>query len=374
MANLIDYLEWRGDIPFAVDPFNEVDGLLLAVLAYMDFGNVSSDGTAVSIQGVYKEFLKKHTREEISARGSNTAKAALILGEMCKGMRFRNTKLCYYINDIDREEDAQISAVTSLLDDGTAYVAFRGTDRSLVGWKEDFNLFYLSETGGQRRAKSYLNEVGASLGRKLRVGGHSKGGNFAVYAASFCDEPIQSEIIEVYSFDGPGFRKDIIDSDGYKRILPKIISIVPDTSVVGMLLSSASIHRVVKSTAVGILQHDGFTWAVCRNRFIQAPMSEMGRLIQRTMGGWLEQIDNETRQSLTNTIFSLLEATGQDTFDSISEQKWKSAAAMITSMAGLPKEKRQELLRLVGKLIQSGGQSAAFYLPRKIYRKTSGKR
>lgn len=364
MANLFDYLSWRGDVPLSLDPFGEVDALLLAELAYVDLaGLVPAEGSA-SLREVCAGFFKTHSRAELAEGGNSGFKAALQLEEMCAGSRFRDTRLFYYVSEIDREREAQFAAVTALLPDGTAFVAFRGTDSTLVGWKEDFHLACLPQTEGQRRAAAYLDAVGAALDRPLRVGGHSKGGNFAVYAASFCASVLQERIEAVWSFDGPGFRAEVLEAEGYRRMLPKIRSVVPDTSVIGRLLSSASVPRVVKSGASGIQQHDGFTWALRRNRFVEAPPTELGLLLEKALGNWLENMDDETRESLTDTVFSLLEATGQDSFHAMSEQKWKSAEAVAASMVWLPREKRQELRKLAGRLLQSWGQSAAAYLPR----------
>ncbi|MBQ7525969.1 MAG: DUF2974 domain-containing protein [Abditibacteriota bacterium] len=357
MYNIFDYLTWRGDIPFSADPFNEVDNMILAELAYTDFEGVPKRG-AMSLAQARRVFFLRHKREEFTDSASYPAKSAALLDAAGKCPRFADIALRYRINEIDREKGSQISAVTFVLGDGTAYVAFRGTDNTLAGWKEDFDISYLRETEGQRRAVEYLNEVGRKIDLPLRVGGHSKGGNFAVYAAAFCHEPLRERIIEVYTNDGPGFRKEITQSEEYKRLLPKIISIVPDTSVVGMLLSSSCKHKVVKSSAVPGFQHDGTTWSVVRNRFERTKKSDLGKFIEKALGGWLESMDYETRKSFTYTLFSLIESTGRDTIDEITEQKIKRAEAIISAMAGMPKKKRGELLRLLCDLIRAGRQTA----------------
>ncbi|MBQ3372054.1 MAG: DUF2974 domain-containing protein [Oscillospiraceae bacterium] len=363
MATIFDYLEWRGDVPFSADPFQEVDNLVLAELVYTDFsGIVPSDGTEITLQDAFDTYFRTHSREELLADKSFYSKCPLLMDEMVKGGRFGEMKLSRYIDEIDVRREAQISAVTFRLSDGTAYVAFRGTDGSLVGWKEDFNFSFLSETKGQSRAIQYLNRIGAKLDCPLRVGGHSKGGNLAVYASAFCEPAVREKILTVYSNDGPGFKQETTDSDEYMQLLPKIVSIIPDTSIIGLLLSSKSTHRVVKSSASGILQHDGLTWQVHRNRFVEAPLSPAGELIHKTMGAWLEQMDDETRQSFTDTVFFPIEATGMDTFSEISDQKWKSVEAMLDAVKQIPKEKQKEVFRLLGQLGQIGTQAAAAYL------------
>ena len=364
MANMFDYLNWRGDVPFSADPFNEVDNLILANLAYTDLeGIVPPDGTAIPLSVVRDQFFKTHDKEALKRNPSFLAKPPLLMDDMLSGPRFRDITACCYINNVNVDKRFQISAVTFLLGDGTIYVAFRGTDNSLTGWKEDLDLSYITETPGQKLAVQYLEKVASLFPCPIRVGGHSKGGNFAVYASSFCEPLVQDRIINVYSNDGPGFLEDVTRSAGYLRILPKVTSIIPDTSVIGLLLSSLSIHRVVKSTATWIMQHDGFSWCINRNQFVSAELSEIGKFINQTLDSWISRLDDETRRSFTDTVFTVLEATGKDTVNEISREKIKSMEKMLGSMPFIPKEKQAELLRLAGQLLQIGGQTALEQLP-----------
>ena len=362
MAVLQEYLDWRADVPFSAAPFNDVDNLILATLAYTDFdGIVPSGRESVSLDLIYRSFYQTHCRENIPDHGPQIEKAPLLMDGMLSGVRFGSLEACRYINEIDSDKSAQISAVTFLLEDGTAYVAFRGTDSTLVGWKEDFNLSYLSETAGQQRAVQYLEETAAEISRPLRVGGHSKGGNFAVYASAFCS--VQDRILSVYSNDGPGFRAEIVQSDAYRRILPKLVSIIPDTSIIGLLLKSDADQKVVRSSASGIQQHDPFTWCVCRDSFERAELSEAGKIIDKAMDTWVEGMDDETRRSFTETVFSLFESTGAETFQEIGRNKARNAEVILSHLFSLAKDKQKELLMLAGQLIQSGGQAAVSQLP-----------
>ena len=371
MANIFDYLTWRGDVPFSVDPFNEVDNLVLSELAYTDFdGIVPQGGAAVSLQTVCDAFFARHTEEELLSLRAYTAKAPLLLRGMLSGERFRDAKLSWYVNEISKDQALQLSAVTVLLPNRTAFVAFRGTDGTVVGWKEDFNFSFQSQTEGQGRAVAYLNRVGKALDCPIYVGGHSKGGNLAVYAASFCEKEIRERILRVYSNDGPGFRREIVEKPGYLQILPKVTRIVPDTSVIGMLMTSKSMPMVVKSAASGIAQHDGFSWQVQRNRFEAAELTETGKLLEQTVGGWLEQMDDDARRTLTDTVFTLVESTGMEKFSEISAQKLKSAEAMLSSLREIPKENQQEVLSLFTQLGQMGGAAAANYLKNLVRKKT----
>ncbi len=361
MATVFDYLRWRADVPFSVASFNPVDNLILSELSYTDFaGIVPPNG--ISLREAHKAFFASHTREEIQSKKSFTAKAPLLMDEMIDGCRFGNIILRSYIDEVG--PDIQLSAVTFDLGDGTSYVAFRGTDGTLVGWKEDFNFSFLNETLGQKKAVTYLN----SIEGHLRVGGHSKGGNLAIYASAFCGD--QDKILEVYSNDGPGFREQIINTDGFHRILPKVKSIIPDTSVIGLLLSSEYPHQVVKSSASGIVQHDGFTWQVTRRGFEEAALSDLSILIEKTVSGWLAEMDDAQRESFTEIVFSLFESTGQETFSAMSAQKWKTAESIVNAVMALPKEKQQEAMKLLTQLGQSSGQAAINFLSDRLNKQT----
>ena len=343
MATVFDYLDWRADVPFSADSFNEVDNLVLAELAYTDFrGIVPEDGRRIPLSDACRLFFSQHTHKEILANKSFTAKAPLLMEKMTEGQRFGSMTLRNYIDESG--DGFQLSAVTFGLPDGTEYVAFRGTDGTVAGWKEDLYFSFMHETEGQRLAVQYLNGIGGTL----RVGGHSKGGHFAVYASAFGNA--RDRILEVYSNDGPGFREEIVGKAEFQEILPKVIKIIPDSSLIGLLLSDGEDYLVVKSTAFGIKQHDALTWQVRRNRFEPAKLSDMSRVAQKTIGSLLDKIDDEDMQTLTDLLFYLIESTGQDRFSSMNADKRKTSESILTALWKLPPEKQQEWFKLIGKL------------------------
>ena len=254
MANIHEYLIWRGDVPFTVSPFNEVDALVLSELAYTDFhGVLSEEGEQrITVEEARRLFWEKHTREEIMAMDSYTKTAPFLMDEMAGKGRFGGTVMAYYYDVIDTNVDVQLAALTFYLPDGTAFVAFRGTDDTVVGWKEDFNLSYMPETEGQCRAAEYLNAHFSGQSIPIRVGGHSKGGNLAMYAAVCAEKAVRDRIIAVYNNDGPGFLKEFTETDAYREMLPRIICTVPEKAVIGTLLDSKAFQHVVKSTSSGI--------------------------------------------------------------------------------------------------------------------------
>lgn len=361
MPNIFDYLSWRADVPFSAAPFNAVDNLILSELVYTEFADVvPDDETAVSLAEARERFYALHNRAEIEARTaySYTARAPFLMDSMEKGSRFRELRLCAYEALTDPDAAAQFAAVTYLLPDGTAFVAFRGTDGTVVGWKEDLILSYRSDTVGQLRAADYLARVAALTDRPLRVGGHSKGGNLAVYAAAHSTERLQDRLIQVWSNDGPGFREEVRSRPGYKRIQPKCVSIVPDTSVIGLLLESDCARSIVKSSASGLVQHDGFTWECGPQAFVPAELTRAGAYLEKTVDNWVARQDDETLRSLVDSLFTVFEATGAETFHSMTTRKFRTAELMMAAFRALPKEKQRELLAATGKLVTSTGATA----------------
>ena len=193
MANMLDYLDWRGDLNFAVSEFNEVDNLLLAQLVYVDFEGIvpgPEDGGSICVTEASRLFFETHDENEIMKKVSMTKTAIYVLKKMAETRRFADAELFGYVNDISMEEESQFSVVCVRLGDGSVYVAFSGTDNTIVGWKENFNMGFLSETPGQLKAVDYLNRMAEGI-EQIRVGGHSKGGNLSVYASVKCKAAIQ---------------------------------------------------------------------------------------------------------------------------------------------------------------------------------------
>ncbi len=339
-----------------MDPFNEVDNLILAQTAYIDFDGIvpESREDAIPIKEVYNQYWLMHTKEEIMQRESFVKLSPFLLEPLAESRRFGDMKLSGYVNHINKDTQAQMSAVQFELDDGTVYVAFRGTDETIVGWKEDFNLSFMPQTEGQRLAVEYLNTNFADTDLRLRVGGHSKGGNFAVYASAFSLATVEAQIMEVYTNDGPGFRPELTRKEAYTNIMKKTISIVPRDSVIGRLLSSSLVPRVVGSGASGIMQHDALTWQIKGNRFLQAEQSRESRLLEKILSDWLVNVDDEGRKLFVDQIFGVLQATGLDTMKEVRSANLTDLSEAIQAARKLPKDQQKEFAEVLTQLIKSG--------------------
>ena len=356
---LLDYLQWRNDVPLSVSPFNEVDNVIFSYLSYIDFRDLKEDWKGFfDLKDLFRDFCEKHSLEEIETTGEFTERAPLLLKEMMEGERFSATKTGYYAEDFDKDKVKQFAALVFLLPDGRNYISFRGTDKTITGWKEDFLMSCQSETAGAKEAVEYFNKIAPVLEGELILGGHSKGGNFAMYAAAFCEAECKERIVQVYNNDGPGFREEIIQSPEFQEILPKILTVAPQSSIIGQLLSNPAEQHVIHSTAKGILQHDAMTWEAEKDTLVSSELDELSEYTKTTLGSWLESMDDETRESLCTTAFSLIESTKSETFIEFSGNLMKNMETIWKEMGKLPEEKKKEIMNALSNLMESSKQAA----------------
>lgn len=311
MADMLDYLAWRGDIEFPQMPVNPVDALIFSTLSYIQFEDIVPDNPmqSISLEAAAAGLFSLSAPEN----RVRVKKDLELLEAAAKSKRFDNIKMSFYRSILIPEEDTQFAAVTIFLEDGSAYIAFRGTDSTLVGWKEDFNMTFQSSIPAQRLALEYVKEFAAVHPIPIWMGGHSKGGNLAVYAAAKCGELLQKRIVEVHNQDGPGFSEAMMSDPGYRNILPKLRSYVPQSSVIGMLLEHEEPYTIIKSNQIGIMQHDPYSWQVLGPNFL--PVEELtadSRFLDRTFKNWLSKMSNEERSEFFDTVFELLESTGAE--------------------------------------------------------------
>ena len=367
MATVSDYLDWRGDIAFSTDPFNEVDNVLLSLFSYVDLEGVLKEGEALPIREVCRRYFEVHETEEILARDSYVKLTPFLMDRASETGRFSGTILHHYVNIIDTDADEQMSAVTFDLDDGSSYVAYRGTDGSIVGWREDFNLSWLKRTKGQKHAVEYLNKIGSLKNRPLHVGGHSKGGNLAVYAAAFCDESVRNRVMEIYTNDGPGFMKEVARSGELKRIQPKICSIIPEAALFGLLMYGDYEHTIIKSSAKGILQHDAQTWQVRGNRFVRADgLVDTSILMDKILTDWIADVDPEQRKRFVDYLFDVLETPGADSFAQLKQNRIRNLVELFRISRGMDKERRRQAFEVLSVLAKTGKGALIEELKKKI--------
>jgi hypothetical protein len=371
MANIMDYLDWRGDLTFFRSPFNEVDSMILCMLCCVDFtGYVPAPGEnrGEVLKEVAARYFEVHDVSE-TLGVLTPAEVLPMFHKMAGTARFGGLLLSAAVNTVDEEREEQFSALCVTLPDGTKNVIFRGTDDTIVAWKENFNMSVFDTVPAQSDALSYLLAVARGGQAPLRVCGHSKGGNLAVFAAMHCPPDIQARILNIYNSDGPGFRQPVLDDPGYQNIRQKITTLVPQSSTVGMLLSHSEEYEVVRSTKLsGPFQHNGFTWEVLGTSFIRRPdLSFRGRLFDQTFKVWLEGLSLEQRRECVDALFDILTSTGARTLRDLNENRLRKALDLARNSRRLEPEGQHILSEALSLLLRQYLRNMTASLPKPTY-------
>ena len=305
MSDIRDYIRWRGDLSFSQDPLHPVDALVFSALSYIHMEQVlkESDGP-VLLRDLGRELLEREDLSDL-IRSKNDPD---LLALAADSSRFGDCQVLRCRSLLDPSQDTQFFAVTFLLDDGSAMIAFRGTDFTVVGWKEDFNMSFQQTVPAQLLALTYVREISFLHSGPIRICGHSKGGNMAVFSAARSSPMLQQRILGVYNNDGPGFSDYLMGDPGYKAVVPIIHTFVPQSSIIGMLMDHEEPYTIIKSRQIGLMQHDVYNWEIQGPRFV--PMEEItadSRFLNETIRKWYASMDNVQRNQVVDAVFGLFE-------------------------------------------------------------------
>ena len=329
MANIIDYIAWRGDLPFSVVPFNDIDSLILCQISYLDFGGIVSESfkKCVRLKDAAERFrsAKDFSRRRKVGVMINSQTVELLFAA-ASSKRFGDVKACGYTTRFDLQKEEQFSALTFLTGDKYAFVVFRGTDDTIIGWKEDFNMGVLETVPSQIDALFYLTEAMKSIRGRFRTGGHSKGGNLSIYAAANIDPKFKKRISCVYNNDGPGFREE----------------------------------TVVESEQSGIMQHDPFSWHLTKDGFVSlSGFDPASKWFHDTFNAWFLELPDAERSRFVTTLFKVLEATDAKTNSELEKNWWQNSAKIVGAFAKLDGPSRDNIIKTVQLLFQIGHRHLA---------------
>lgn len=360
MANMIDYLMWRGDLDFSSAPFNEVDSLILTQLVYLDFEGIIPDissKNSITLKKASEQFFRIYQPDILSGSPQLIRECAEILKAAMNTKRFRDSRLSKYISEVNPREEYQFSAMRIVLADKSIYLSFSGTDNSLAGWKENFNMSFLTETPGQRRAVEYVNAVLPFGKKQIRLGGHSKGGNLAVYAAVKSKKAVQNRLLEVYNFDGPGFTREMVSKEEYPDILPKIRTMIPQSSIIGILLEHEEDFTVIESMEKGLMQHRAMSWRVQGPKFIHLQQrAEDSIFWDGTLRSWIAGLNHEERKNFVDTLFAVLENAGIDDTEKLNKMTFGKFITLMKAVDKLGEEEKEVLSCTIRKLTEEVGR------------------
>ena len=346
IPDMLDYINWRGDLSFEDSAFNDIDAVILCQILYLNFDGFFKDSgfkDFIKISELAERFINADDFKTRSDTGVLINKQTVdLLKAAGKSKRFSEIKAAGYISVLDLSMEEQFSAITYVIKNKTNFVAYRGTDDNIVGWKEDFNLAIHDIVPSQKDAQEYLKRAARNLNGFFYIGGHSKGGNLAVYAAAASPSGIQKRIQTIYNFDGPGFTEDKINSPQFKSIIPKILSFHPQLSIVGMLFNRAGKCLIVKSFENGIMQHDMFSWTLLGKTFIMLDKFEKeSEFFNSTVNTWISGLDIEKRKLFIDTVFDIIASTNARTNTELEKNIPENSIRIISAVRKLDPDVRE---------------------------------
>ena len=345
MANIHDYLYWRGDLPFSNVPINELDGLVLTRFAYMPMEELTLDPseTVVSIC----EKLKTLPVDKFRLEGDMQ-----FVHLLSKSDRFDDLIVTDFVKNNDPEAVLQFAAVTIHLPNDELYIAYCGTDSTLTGWKEDFYMSFMEDVPAQKKALDYALAIcKKNPGKPFHLGGHSKGGNLAIYTAVNLPAELKELLVHVSNYDGPGFPRSFIDSHDFSSVNERLYSWLPQESMIGRIHEHEEGFRVIESTGNGIMQHDIYSWTTLPTsmRVLEAP-DDTSEITYRAIQNILTNTTPEQRKRYIDRIFDLLTSTDSNSFGEAFRNlpmKFTDVFRNVTDMTAAERKENSEMTATV---------------------------
>ena len=374
-ATVFDYLRWRGDLTLAQDGFNEVDSLILCIISYINLKKLRQLWSFDPKDAMPMGDVCRQLTEEDEQLGLSTLDYIPLMRAAAETARFRDVSLFAFESLHDEAQQMQFAAVSFLLPDGSVYVAYRGTDMTIVGWQEDFNMSFLSAVPAQLKATEYAEAVARACPRRpLRIGGHSKGGNLSVYAAVKAPAAVQDRIVRVYNNDGPGFSRDLVNEPCYQAVADRLFTFIPASSIVGVLLEHAEDYEVVDSTARSIIPSpmapletsSAQASSASRVTAAAAPLprcvegphfvhlgqrSQLGQLSDGVLREWIGSMTPQEREQFSRAFFDILSRGGRTkTLEELRSGGLAAGAALLREYAGADEEKKKIITEIFRRL------------------------
>ena len=358
MKNMLDYIKEFGHVSFEERAFSEIDALVLTELEYLPLEKVvPSDENGENFVTVKEiaEYMQEHKQELFDENPMMiTEERHEVSQVIADAPRFQSLKFFGVVSEWDKDTTKQFAAVTVEVEPSVRLVVFRGTDETLIGWKEDFLMTYSPLVAAQTDAKEYLAKQASLWGGDLMISGHSKGGNLAIYAAATQEEDVQLRIVDIFCFDSPGLYRSVLETKGYQNIVPLAMRYIPQDSLVGLMLESEVPYVIVKSNATGAMQHSAMTWEIEDGQFIKMEkLTKNSQLNDQTFKKWTESVSDEELELFWNVFFELLFSVGIDTVNDLYGQFMHYVQEFLKAAGDMDEEKRELLTRIALLLVST---------------------
>ena len=358
MKNMLDYIKEFGHVSFEERAFSEIDALVLTELEYLPLEKVvPSDENGENFVTVKEiaEYMQEHKQELFDENPMMiTQERHEVSQVIADAPRFQSLKFFGVVSEWDKDTTKQFAAVTVEVEPSVRLVVFRGTDETLIGWKEDFLMTYSPLVAAQTDAKEYLAKQASLWDGDLMISGHSKGGNLAIYAAATQVEDVQLRIVDIFCFDSPGLYRSVLETKGYQNIVPLAMRYIPQDSLVGLMLESEVPYVIVKSNATGAMQHSAMTWEIEDGQFIKMEkLTKNSQLNDQTFKKWTESVSDEELELFWNVFFELLFSVGIDTVNDLYGQFMHYVQEFLKAAGNMDEEKRELLTRIALLLVST---------------------
>lgn len=358
MKNMLDYIKEFGHVSFEERAFSEIDALVLTELEYLPLEKVvpsDENGEIFVTVKEIAEYMQEHKQELFAENPMMmTEERHEVSQVIADAPRFQSLKFFGVVSVWDKDTTKQFAAVTVEVEPSVRLVVFRGTDETLIGWKEDFLMTYSPLVAAQTDAKEYLAKQASLWGGDLMISGHSKGGNLAIYAAATQEEDVQLRIVDIFCFDSPGLYRSVLETKGYQNIVPLAMRYIPQDSLVGLMLESEVPYVIVKSNATGAMQHSAMTWEIEDGQFIKMEkLTKNSQLNDQTFKKWTESVSDEELELFWNVFFELLFSVGIDTVNDLYGQFMHYVQEFLKAAGDMDEEKRELLTRIALLLVST---------------------
>lgn len=351
--SIFEYIDEYGKYSFEERPFNEVDNVIFSVLSYLDLDGIVSRGhknkrTLGEVSSVYFKIFSDKENNITSVRD-----AIEIFRAIGSKKRYKDILMYgyFYVGD----ENQQFSVICLDIYDNVTYVSFEGTDHLISGWEEDFCMAYQFPVLSQKRAINYVNKYFTFSNKRLILGGHSKGGNLALVASMYCNFLVRNKIIQIFNNDGPGLRKKQLESKNYSLIYDRLIHIIPNYTVVGLLLRHSNNYRVIKSNRRSILSHAVVTWEVDGDHFKGAKLSTFSKVLDEGMIKWLDNYDDNKRKKFVTSLFDIFRNADIHNLLEIMDNR-KLILKLIKESSNIDEETREMIFEFISFMVKYYGE------------------
>ena len=375
MADIIEYALLNAHKSFDTLPYSKIDSLVFSELAYLSFDNIVPNSKSRSKGLLLSDIAESENYEAIFPLERTAERNKKLLNAVAYSNRYGKVRVNYYEDIFDIEKETQFCAITFILPNGDACIAFRGTDSTITGWKENFNMLFASPVAAQSHSVIYVNTVAKKIKGNIILTGHSKGGNLAIYSGSMCLPLFKNKIVEIQAFDSPGFTKDFIESKEHTETEKIIRKFMPEESLVGVLLNNREQYRIIKSEGSGIMQHDPFLWQIdiVENDFIDGEKLYMSsKFFDATFNDWVNSSTPEQREQFVEALFQIINAFNSEnalSFVDLTDNIKSNSSVAYETLKGLDPEMRSLVMQGIGDLFSSINKNVKS-TPKKLWNDT----